>query len=79
MEKLTQEELLSSIFRTNDRVEVNATELQNLLITNNNTILRLANKVKILERDNDILERKVDNLQNTLLENDTRFYLDLKC
>ena len=76
---MKQEEFLKEYFDETDMVEVNARELQNLLITNNNTILRLENKVKILERDNDILERKVDNLQNTLLENDTRLYLDLKC
>ena len=76
---MKQDRFLEEFFNETDMVEVNARELQNLLITNNNTILRLENKVKILERDNDILERKVDNLQNTLLENDTRFYLDLKC
>ena len=76
---MKQEEFLKEYFDETDMVEVNAKELQNLLITNNNTILRLENKVKIQERDNDILERKVDNLQNTLLENDTRLYLDLKC
>ena len=76
---MKQEEFLKEYFDETTTVEVNAKELQNLLITNNNTILRLENKVKILERDNDILERKVDNLQNTLLENDTRLYLDLKC
>jgi len=76
---MKQDRFLEEFFNETDMVEVNARELQNLLITNNNTILRLENKVKILEKDNDILERKVDNLQNTLLENDTRFYLDLKC